>query len=397
MVPRVAKAGRSFKGAAKYYLHDRGADTSDRVTFVEILNVPTRDPHRATAHMIDTATHADLLKREAGLKGGRKLEKPVYSYSLSWHPSENPSQEEQITAAKETLKVLGLEDHQALIVAHNDRDHPHVHIIVNRVHPETGRAAVMSNDQLKLSGWAEDYERKHGHILCPQRVANNDNRRQRFVKHDAQSRRQHYEWKRAASDELWSAYRKEKEIAHSAYKPRFQTLWDQRNARIATDKARLKADYKEKWRDLYQSQRKALHTYDNRLTARLKYAARQTHSNRMRAFLSAVVSDGVMRAQFIRDQQRERGALSAQQLHDINTASRQATDQWVNERDTLRASINDQNKDRLEDYKERSDDIWKTPAGSASEAQKRAREAAERKLKSDAQRRKRKRFRGPSP
>lgn len=397
MVPRVAKAGRSFKGAAQYYLHDKGALTDERLSFVEIVNLPTQDPHRATAHMIDTAAHADELKRQAGLKGGRKLEKPVYSYSLAWHPSEQPTKEEQLAAAHETLKILGLENHQALIVAHNDTDHPHVHIIVNRVHPETGRAAVMSNDQLKLSRWAEDYEQKTGHILCPQRIANNDNRRQHYVKHDAQTRRQHYEWKRAQSDELWATYRKEKEIARGAYKPRFQTLWDRRNARIASEKAHLKANYKSLWRDLYQSQREALRAYDNKFIVRLRHALKTYPTERIGAFMSAVFSDKNMRAAFIRDQEQARNLLSIQQLTDIRSVSRQATDHWVRERDALHNSIKDQNKDRLEDYKSRSDAIWKTPAGSASEAQKRAREAARRKLKSDAKKRRRKRTRGPSP
>ena len=58
-----------------------------------------------------------------------------------------------LEAAKETLDVLKMEEHQALIVCHNDTAHPHVHVIVNRVHPETGLAAKTSQDRLKLSRW----------------------------------------------------------------------------------------------------------------------------------------------------------------------------------------------------------------------------------------------------
>ena len=54
MVPKVTSAGRSFKGAARYYLHDKQADTSERVAFVETVNLPTNDPRRAVAHMVDT-------------------------------------------------------------------------------------------------------------------------------------------------------------------------------------------------------------------------------------------------------------------------------------------------------------------------------------------------------
>ena len=43
-----------------------------------------------------------------------------------------------------------LEKHQALIVAHRD-GHPHVHVIVNRVDAESGKAAGLSRSKLRLS------------------------------------------------------------------------------------------------------------------------------------------------------------------------------------------------------------------------------------------------------
>jgi hypothetical protein len=41
--------------------------------------------------------------------------------------------------ADRVLDELKLREHQAVIVAHADRAHSHVHILVNRVHPENGR------------------------------------------------------------------------------------------------------------------------------------------------------------------------------------------------------------------------------------------------------------------
>ena len=74
---------------------------------------------------------------------GRKLEKPVCHYSLNWAPDEEPDRQEMSRAVDESLKALGLEKHQALIVAHNDKAHRHVHVIVNRVDLETGKAAAV--------------------------------------------------------------------------------------------------------------------------------------------------------------------------------------------------------------------------------------------------------------
>ena len=39
-------------------------------------------------------------------------------------------------------------------MAHRDKDHPHLHMIANRVNPETGKAAKLGNDRLKLANWA---------------------------------------------------------------------------------------------------------------------------------------------------------------------------------------------------------------------------------------------------
>ncbi len=184
MVPRIAKRGHSFKGAAQYYLHDKNAQTDERVAWTHTHNLPTNDPQKGFGWMAHTAIHADRLKHEAGVsKTGRKSTAGVvYSFSLSWHPDQNPSQETQQQAALDTLTKLRLSDHEAIVIAHRDEAHPHVHIICNLVHPENGKVAVPSYDRLTLSKWAENLERADGEILCEQRVINNQRRREEAKK-----------------------------------------------------------------------------------------------------------------------------------------------------------------------------------------------------------------------
>ena len=50
---------------------------------------------------------------------------------------------------------MGLADRQAVMIAHRDTAQPHVHVVVNRVSVEDGRAAKLGNSYLKLSRWAE--------------------------------------------------------------------------------------------------------------------------------------------------------------------------------------------------------------------------------------------------
>lgn len=179
MVPREAGRGGSFKGAGAYYLHDKNASTSERVEFTHCENVPTQDPEKALKWMAWTAIHADELKRESGAKAtGRSCEKPVFTFSLSWHPEQDPHKWEMIGAGRRALIALGLEKHETVMVAHNDCDHPHLHLIVNVIDPETGKANRVSFSKKKLSKWAEEYEREHGKIYCNKRVENNAKRDQ---------------------------------------------------------------------------------------------------------------------------------------------------------------------------------------------------------------------------
>src|SRR5713101_7311188 len=69
----------------------------------------------------------------------RKLTKPVFAYSIAWHPGERPTKAEQLETARSSLEAQGLEEHQALILCHTDEPQAHVHVIVNRVHPVTGK------------------------------------------------------------------------------------------------------------------------------------------------------------------------------------------------------------------------------------------------------------------
>ena len=96
-------------------------------------------------------------------------------YSLNWAKEEKPDRQEMLRAAEASLKALGMERHQALIVSHRDGQ-PHVHVIANRVDPESGKAAGLSRSKLRLSKWAERYEREQGKIRCPARERNNKRR-----------------------------------------------------------------------------------------------------------------------------------------------------------------------------------------------------------------------------
>lgn len=295
MVPALTTGGRSFKGAAAYYLHDKRREgeaersTADRVAWTHVINLPTTDPERAWRMMATTALKAEELKAAAGVKAtGRKLAKPVFAYSLAWHPSEQPTQAEQLDAARETLKLLGLSEHQALIVCHNDEPHPHVHVLVNRVHPTEGKAATLSNSKLTLSKWAQAYEQDRGKVFCPARVDNNAKREQGKFARDSRKSRPAYEFAQLsekgglrgafvaseqrqqdaqlaqAGRDMQENHGKQWDELRRAYQTAKDRLYARADKRQSERAAEVKQEFKPEWASLFQKQRSERREFENR-------------------------------------------------------------------------------------------------------------------------------------
>ncbi|MFV1654369.1 MULTISPECIES: relaxase/mobilization nuclease domain-containing protein [unclassified Phaeobacter] len=183
MVPQINSRGQSFKGVTAYLMHDKEADTSERVDFTETRNLPFQDVERASRFMAWTDLSADALKQQheqhtAQLEGrdphhthaGRPSEAGnVLHSSLAWHPDQKPTKEDMTHAADEWVKAQGWDEHQYYMVAHSDTKHAHIHIVVNLVHPVTGQIADQSHSKLKSDRWAQDYEERTGEIVCQNR------------------------------------------------------------------------------------------------------------------------------------------------------------------------------------------------------------------------------------
>lgn len=187
MVPRLHKRGTSFKGACGYVLHDPGKASSDRVAFIETRNLYD-DPQYAWFEMFDTYRNRSALKLNAGVDmRGRDNKAPVLHYTLSWHADDNPDPDHMRAMAFASLEALGLSEHQAIIVGHNDKEHCHLHVVANTVHPYTGKTAPLKFSKLEFSKWAEAYEKEHG-IHCLERIKNNERRRELANEREAERR-----------------------------------------------------------------------------------------------------------------------------------------------------------------------------------------------------------------
>ena len=146
----TSSSGRRFAALARYLMLGRSGDEPERVAWTAGRHLGTNDPEVAAALMQATA-NANL-----------QVESPVYHLTINFDPTDPVTPERMQAVADLVLADLGLAEHQALLVAHRDRTHPHVHIMVNRVHPWTGRAWDRWQDQPKIQRTLRILERELG-------------------------------------------------------------------------------------------------------------------------------------------------------------------------------------------------------------------------------------------
>ena len=103
----------------------------------------------------DVQGTSNLMLTEASVS---RTKQPVYHLSVRWDKHDGATRAQMEETAQRLLGKLKLQEHQALCVRHTDAEHPHIHVIVNRVHPDHGTMGPNGKKIYVWSGW-KDYER----------------------------------------------------------------------------------------------------------------------------------------------------------------------------------------------------------------------------------------------
>jgi hypothetical protein len=352
--------GTSFKGALTYALHDKDAATADRVGFVELRNLATDNPDRAWSEMMALCEAADDLKQRSGVKAtGRKMTKPVYAFTLNWHEADGPDAAHMRETALDALKALGMEHLQAAIIEHKDRPHRHVHVIVNLIDPETGKAVSLSNDEHKLDRWADNYEQAQGVIRSPDRRAkfaaldqgrdppkrptqassreeweatrglNSPQAKERAAGIKAAYAAQvsqlkavlaeRYRMRRAEGDQLWNGHQADKKAIRDRYQPFIDAIYKSRRKAAPhphTEQALRDLQETTEWKELGRRQfarRKTFNQRERHLLGFIMNVVSLHHAAVMRgdrpSFFLLAVSLSQRRAAFEKGLEHEKGML----------------------------------------------------------------------------------------
>ena len=91
------------------------------------------------------------------------LKKPVGHIALSYSVVDAPklTDEKMIQLAQEYMREMKITDTQYIIVWHQDREHPHVHIVFNRI-DNNGKTISDSNDMYRNEQVCKKLKEKHG-------------------------------------------------------------------------------------------------------------------------------------------------------------------------------------------------------------------------------------------
>lgn len=135
--PKRSDGGSSFSTLGKYLTTEVDAETGE---------VRARGEVMISSALLSAETAAAEMKAVAAEYP--QCKDPVMHLVLSWQPGEEPNREQWQDAVKHVMSSLKDRDerkesmaaHQYIAVAHRDTDSFHVHIMANRVHPETYRA-----------------------------------------------------------------------------------------------------------------------------------------------------------------------------------------------------------------------------------------------------------------
>ena len=155
----MSSSARNFGALAQYLAKGRSGDEPERVAWSTSRNLPTDDPELAGKIMRATAAQNVRVKQ------------PVYHLALSFDPADQVDRIAMERVADRVIAALKLQGHQILIVSHRDRGHPHMHLLVNRVHPETGLVWNRWQDRAVIQQVLREQEEALGLRIVPGRLA----------------------------------------------------------------------------------------------------------------------------------------------------------------------------------------------------------------------------------
>ena len=126
--PRNDKTGSRLSKLVPYMLRGKG---EERCTWYMAGNLPGLDRREDAELAVDVM---ELLQEGNQRAKGNK----TYHLVISFHPEDRRLTSAELDdVVRRTVQAAGLEEHQYIAVRHSEQEHEHLHVAVNKIHPET--------------------------------------------------------------------------------------------------------------------------------------------------------------------------------------------------------------------------------------------------------------------
>lgn len=140
----------SWKRTADYIIDSSKNGEREKVESIRVTNCNSDDPADATLEIMAVQE-----------KNTRSKKENFYHVVISFPEGEKPDAHQLEDIENECCKAMGLGDHQRISAVHINTDHYHIHIAINKVHPETFRNVEPYYPKYKLMEACEKLEIKH--------------------------------------------------------------------------------------------------------------------------------------------------------------------------------------------------------------------------------------------
>lgn len=149
MIGKITK-GSGFKGCVSYVL---GKDQAKLLAYSGVLG-------ESRESIIQSFATQRLMNPD--------IKKPVGHISLNYSAEDAPklTDRKMIDLAHEYMKEMGIVNTQYIIVRHHDREHPHIHIVFNRI-DNNGKTISDKNDRYRNEQVCKQLKQKHDLYFVP--------------------------------------------------------------------------------------------------------------------------------------------------------------------------------------------------------------------------------------
>lgn len=148
MIGKIS-SGSDFAGCVGYALADKEKNKEARLLYSE--------------GVLDDSPQSIVEGFECQRRMNHRVEKWVGHISLSYSPEDSArlSDEAMVKLAQEYMAKMGIRNTQYIITRHLDKEHPHCHIVYNRVDND-GKCISDSNERFRNKEVCKELKRKYG-------------------------------------------------------------------------------------------------------------------------------------------------------------------------------------------------------------------------------------------